>query len=276
MKRTALSKIKGFTLIELLVVIAIIALLAAILFPVFARARENARKSSCSNNLKQIGLGILQYAQDYDEFAPPLWTGSSFPGRWRWMDCVQPYAKSSQVFNCPSDSDRNNQYRYVIPGSVATDLASTTPPDNFGSYVASNAYWGNMGDQWGGAMTSNFGVTNSIVELQSPSDTFMVGDGNGSFQLSWQWNNGATGQPDIADISGTPLKVGGKSSTDTNLEGKIVERHLDTLNVVFCDGHVKAMKLTKLLEQSKTPPTWGAWSSATDRAGLRYFTRARD
>ena len=226
--------------------------------------------------LKQIGLGILQYAQDFDEKASALWTGTSFPGRWRWMDCVQPYAKSSQVFNCPSDSDRNNQYRYVVPDSVAVNLPGTTPPDTFGSYVANNAYWGNMADEWGGAMASNFGETNSIADIQSPTDTFMVGDGNGSFQLSWRVNNGPDSQPDMADISGNPAKVGAKHSTDTNLEGKIVERHLDTLNVVFCDGHVKAMKMTKLMEQSKTPPTWGSWASAADRAGLRYFTRAKD
>ena len=68
---------RGFTLIELLVVIAIIALLAAILFPVFARARENARKSSCQNNVKQIGIGFQQYVQDFDETFPGIWNGSA-------------------------------------------------------------------------------------------------------------------------------------------------------------------------------------------------------
>lgn len=105
-------KRKAFTLIELLVVIAIIAILAAILFPVFARARENARRASCQSNLKQIGLGILQYAQDYDEKMPRAYygypdtsgtpAGNDIIGDYKWMDVVQPYAKSVQVFNCPA------------------------------------------------------------------------------------------------------------------------------------------------------------------------------
>lgn len=266
----------AFTLIELLVVIAIIAILAAILFPVFARARENARRSSCQSNLKQIGLGILQYTQDYDEKLTPLWTGNSFPGRWRWMDCAQPYVKSTQLFNCPSDADANNRYNYIAPGSTTTDLPGNTAPDFFGSYVGSNAYWGNTGDSWGGAMTTNFGVVNSIVQFDSPSTTFMAGDGNGSFQLSWQWNNGGSGQPDTIDPATNPPAIHGTAATAANLEGMVVGRHLDTTNVLFCDGHVKSLKLNALLEKSTTPPTFGAWSSASDRAGLRLFTRADD
>src|SRR6186997_2010986 len=86
----------GFTLIELLVVIAIIALLAAILFPVFARARENARRASCSSNLKQIGLGMLQYTQDYDEHFPMQAAAAFWPS-------LTPYIKSDQIYKCPSD-----------------------------------------------------------------------------------------------------------------------------------------------------------------------------
>src|ERR1700712_617648 len=97
---------KGFTLIELLVVIAIIAILAAILFPVFARARENARRSSCQFNLKQIGLGVMQYTQDYHEKSPlrrnngPADTtgGDGYGGTWI---AIQPYLKSTQIYQCP-------------------------------------------------------------------------------------------------------------------------------------------------------------------------------
>src|SRR5688500_18904923 len=104
---------RGFTLIELLVVIAIIAILAAILFPVFAKAREAARKTSCLNNLKQIGTGMMMYAQDYDENMPAAAFGNYPNGLWGsplWNDygwtyifpLLDPYTKNSQIYACPS------------------------------------------------------------------------------------------------------------------------------------------------------------------------------
>ena len=111
---------RGFTLIELLVVIAIIAILAAILFPVFARAREQARKTSCLSNLKQMSLGFLMYAQDYDETLPGIkfggnpgegWPWTVFPGSYDWTGVftqgVQPYIKNKQILQCPSGTDNN-------------------------------------------------------------------------------------------------------------------------------------------------------------------------
>lgn len=138
------SRSRAFTLIELLVVISIIAILAAILFPVFARARENARRASCMSNLKQIGLGFMQYTQDYDEKFPlALWqTGGTFGSNvssdisnfkgpssrdlsmpsgifrvsrgsgagylYTWMDFIFPYVKSTQLFICPSFSVKHS------------------------------------------------------------------------------------------------------------------------------------------------------------------------
>src|SRR5690606_38678724 len=110
MMMNANSRRVGFTLIELLVVIAIIAILAAILFPVFARARENARRTSCLSNMKQLGLGIMQYVQDYDETYPmALNYYSSASGDERtWVSEIQPYIKSTQGFFCPSSSSATN------------------------------------------------------------------------------------------------------------------------------------------------------------------------
>ncbi len=135
------SRPTGFTLIELLVVIAIIALLAAILFPVFARARENARKSSCANNLKQIGIGMALYSQDFDGAMPPsvlFATGSTF---WTWPTLVMPYIKNEQVFVCPSassDSKRGDWPGYT--GSVTfcgvSDTAFGTTRSGDGSTKA--------------------------------------------------------------------------------------------------------------------------------------------
>jgi len=113
---------RGFTLIELLVVIAIIAILAAILFPVFARARENARKSTCTNNMKQIGTAIMQYVQDYDERYPGG-AGMGLNGAWQpaWWVTIQPYVKNTGVLECPSH--KNVQYN---PYATSYGCNSTT------------------------------------------------------------------------------------------------------------------------------------------------------
>jgi prepilin-type N-terminal cleavage/methylation domain-containing protein/prepilin-type processing-associated H-X9-DG protein len=128
---------RGFTLIELLVVIAIIAILAAILFPVFAKAREKARQTSCLSNLKQLGLGMMMYAQDYDEMTPAISMGSPtyFPtltnpppdglaytagyGWWNsWPLAIYPYVKNAQLYICPSKQATYAGCSYGMPANA--------------------------------------------------------------------------------------------------------------------------------------------------------------
>jgi prepilin-type N-terminal cleavage/methylation domain-containing protein/prepilin-type processing-associated H-X9-DG protein len=124
---------RGFTLIELLVVIAIIAILAAILFPVFAKAREKARQTSCLSNLKQLGLGMMMYAQDYDETLCRMEMGGPYSttpvdpsdlafngrtdGTWQnsWPSLILPYVKNTQIFKCPSTTNHNYGVSYGVP-----------------------------------------------------------------------------------------------------------------------------------------------------------------
>jgi prepilin-type N-terminal cleavage/methylation domain-containing protein/prepilin-type processing-associated H-X9-DG protein len=129
----------GFTLIELLVVIAIIAILAAILFPVFARAREKARQSSCTSNLKQIATGVMMYVQDYDEMFPPERDGiDAIPwyadGTVTWttyanyQPLVMPYVKNKQVFMCPSSNRTNDAERFAYDYAMNSSLSTGVPP----------------------------------------------------------------------------------------------------------------------------------------------------
>ena len=113
---------RGFTLIELLVVIAIIAILAAILFPVFAKAREKARQSSCLSNLKQLGLAALSYAQDYDETMMYHRCSSLYPAACYWEEAY-PYMKNSQLLKCPS----NSTYR-TSGGGLTFNFGEPAPP----------------------------------------------------------------------------------------------------------------------------------------------------
>lgn len=126
---------KGFTLIELLVVIAIIAILAAILFPVFAKAREKARQSACMSNMKQIALGLTQYASDYDGSYPGWsdhWAAKPSPedetGHVGWDAAILPYAKNRQIFSCPSNKAGKEKRGYALPRYVSWENQDS-PPD---------------------------------------------------------------------------------------------------------------------------------------------------
>jgi len=142
---------KGFTLIELLVVIAIIAILAAILFPVFARAREKARTASCLNNVKQITLGIVMYVQDYDETYPagynyaPTSAPYTSANAHTWVPAVMPYIKNDQVMKCPSGRKGQdygvNAHVCLMSASARIRLAQVKQPAETFLLMDSSAYY---------------------------------------------------------------------------------------------------------------------------------------
>ncbi len=154
----------AFTLVELLVVIAIIAILAAILFPVFARARENARRASCLSNLKQIGIGFMQYTQDYDEQGPmtSMSGGMMAGGAYSWTTSTQPYIKSVQIFRCPSDSAA----RWNAP-----NLPPAAPPYTT-SYVFNSWFAPDKKDPATGAVN---GYSN-LAKVQEPSRSIILSE----------------------------------------------------------------------------------------------------
>ena len=227
------SRIGGFTLIELLVVIAIIALLAAILFPVFGRARENARRSSCQSNLRQIGLGIEQYTQDYDEKYPlKEQFPPSSPDGIGWAEIVQPYLKSTQIFQCPSEPISGGQKGW--PNNNPYPLG-----------INYSDYYLNKNLSFADGLSEPARDASKAV-LQSSTVTILMGDGfNGGsgYTLEGPQDLNPTdfGQTDSADDLDFATGTWEDSQTLAPRE-----RHLGGANYLFADGHVKFLRPEKV------------------------------
>jgi len=238
----------GFTLIELLVVIAIIAILAAILFPVFSRAREKARQSSCGSNLRQVQLAIAQYTQDYDERHPHTWfvqsVGEQWPGSYQWEEAVLPYVKNQQLFVCPSASS------LVYVPDARPDLRDNPSPFTTyprGGYAGNVAYWGGL---CAAGIPANhpFGFR-SLAAIAEPAGTFMIWDAlpagatSGNFQEGWA-DGSANEQPQTYNQNANPPRL-----VSPNRQ-VIAGRHTEGANFGYVDGHMKWNALSKLLTKS--------------------------
>jgi prepilin-type N-terminal cleavage/methylation domain-containing protein/prepilin-type processing-associated H-X9-DG protein len=227
--QSASSLRKAFTLIELLVVIAIIAILAAILFPVFARARENARKASCQSNLKQIGLGFMQYSQDYDEKTVPMRNGFTLtsPG-FSWSILIQPYVKSAQLLVCPSNNSNN----------LVSSSYQTAP------VLLSYTYNWAVGGATAGATS---GATDrSLASIALPAQTPMLSDAfgidNANYCLAFiipSSDGKALGRRCSNVAANSTGSAGGLTDDARGLPYASV--HMEGSNYAFADGHVKWM-----------------------------------
>jgi len=219
----AARKQRGFTLIELLVVIAIIAILAAILFPVFARAREAARKTQCTSNMRQLATGIALYLTDYDQRYPMAgwWDQGNLSAGQDWQNTIYPYVKNANLFWCPSSSDihqnptdwNRTSTDYLINNNINSGRAGgaesgITAPADFVMLIEGH-------NDWGGAQCitpfSNGAVANNDINCRE----YSTYGGQGSLVSSGLW------------------------AADTRVWG--CPRHNDTINVAFSDGHVKSV-----------------------------------
>lgn len=282
MKENLPTSRRAFTLIELLVVIAIIAILAAILFPVFAQARDKARSAACLSNTKQLGTAMIAYIQDYDEMIPR--NAFADPGRVvegahftdcstpRWYDVIYPYIKNDQVYNCPSDAfaamtgalwtgathtiagNKKYVYQPYTGGNTAlvrreadcgagSATANTNVGRRFGSYAINNMYYDDASVD---TPKYGFAVTppnnQPLAAVGQSADTVIICEVQGYGQSGDFYRAGLSDR----DPQPNTALVNGWSQPiliNRNNNGAIVGRHAQFTNAIFLDGHAKALRL---------------------------------
>jgi prepilin-type N-terminal cleavage/methylation domain-containing protein/prepilin-type processing-associated H-X9-DG protein len=246
------GKSSGFTLIELLVVVAIIAVLAAILFPVFARARENARRASCMSNLKQIGLGMMMYVQDNDERYPKYsWNNgnqiadaehggswyptpsSTYAKDWYWQNVIFPYVKNIQVFICPS--------------SPSAGVAYGAPASYHGPY---QRHYGANTD----VLVYSGSAAINLAAMAAPANTYAIMDSS-FYTIAYNYADDA---PTSANYYLPGICTLFPPSSGTYPSDCENGRHFDGVNVAFADGHVKWLK-TRTLNAEALKTDHGDW-----------------
>ncbi len=223
----------GFTLIELLVVIAIIAILAAILFPVFARAREKARANNCLSNVKQIALGMLMYANDYDETFPHA---SNPPATWTpyWRTRIYPYVKNAQLFKCPSNFPVTNSSE-LVPGSTTEYFRR--------SYTSNALGWG-----WTPLMGQN------QAAIPKPAETIMTGESKDDGVMPY-WHQG--GSLEWNRLTSPHSKTANYSFADGHAKAMIAINTGTPVNMwsIEDDGVATPQGMIDALNKASTDPT---------------------
>lgn len=244
------TKNRGFTLIELLVVIAIIAILSAILFPVFARAKESAKRTTCVSNTRQIGMALTMYVIDYERYPQHSSPATQTP-RTRWADYLYPYVGNEQMFICP-----------VSTLDVLGKTWAHNPNRKYGGYGYNYQYLGN----------SRFPFTATESEIVTPAETIAFADTRGVRR-----DDGSVGGGEY--VVDPPLESARGSGRPSGFYGQGAEcgsgvhgcrsipdsRHLGFIAVVFADGHSKAMKLS-VLDDYDGDGQWdnGWWNGYAD------------
>ncbi|BDI29771.1 hypothetical protein CCAX7_18220 [Capsulimonas corticalis] len=209
---------RGFTLIELLVVIAVIAILAAILFPAFAQAREKGRQTACASNEKQLSLAVLMYAQDNDETLPPTAIVDGGGNTVLWPDELESYVKNRQVRFCPSDGQETVN-SYGLSEMNFSDLTDTDkdPPK-------------------------------TLAQFQAPASTVMLGElGVGAIG---NLNDVTTQRLGAYKLTAPDVDL------NDQFDARPSARHFSRANLAFMDGHVKAMRLDQFYIGQTPPDKW--------------------